>query len=848
MRFPLASRLQVVDAVLTKFLLTLGVALTLAGGYFSAQLYQTLRPDLEQLLPADSPSVLDLQAASQRLASMESLVVIVESEDTKASRRFVDEFARRMKRAPEGLYSGLEHKITNELDFFRKRMGLYMELEDLRRLRDQIDRRFEYERELYNPLHIFDEVELPEPRVDLERFVRRMGSSISAYARFPDGYYASQDQKIRLVLLNLPAGPLALVAAQKLRRHVDDVIAGMKPASYAPDLRVNFSGGAQNMIEEQAALFEDVATSTAIVMLFVTLVIYLYFRSGLGVAALLFSLLIGTLTTFGICYFLVDRLNANSAFLGSIVIGNGINYGVILLARYLEERRSHRDHAQAISIATRATLHATWTAALATGVAYGSLMLTAFRGFRQFGLIGLIGMVTCWAAAFLFLPPLLEVIDRRFPSKRPGELPPWIAPTRQSRLGGIVNLIGRFPRSILGLGVVATLLSLVGFTRISPDLIEADLSKLRSRESLEKGSGFHARKVDAVLKRYLTPVVVFAPSRAKAQELAAELRKKKDAEGSRSLFASVQTLDDFVPKQQAAKREILHDLRRLLGPREISLLPDAQKRLAESLISPESQRPVRAGELPELLRRKFRERNGSEGRLVVVEPPSGQTIRERENLFRFVAELRRAVDETAQGAPIAGTLPLTADLLTSIERDGPKATVLAFISVALVVTLLFRNRGMVALTLTSLLLGVSWLIGWITLSGQKINFLNFVALPIAFGIGVDYGVNVVQRYYLEGKTRILRVIRQTGSAVALCSACTIIGYGSLLMAQNQAFRSFGLVAIVGEFASIAAGLIFLPATLVLVEAKNQLADAKRRGRVRADRDEADRAEDRPRSA
>jgi predicted RND superfamily exporter protein len=33
----------------------------------------------------------------------------------------------------------------------------------------------------------------------------------------------------------------------------------------------------------------------------------------------------------------------------------------------------------------------------------------------------------------------------------------------------------------------------------------------------------------------------------------------------------------------------------------------------------------------------------------------------------------------------------------------------------------------------------------------KLNFLNFVALPITFGIGVDYAVNVMQHARLEGR-------------------------------------------------------------------------------------------------
>ena len=54
----------------------------------------------------------------------------------------------------------------------------------------------------------------------------------------------------------------------------------------------------------------------------------------------------------------------------------------------------------------------------------------------------------------------------------------------------------------------------------------------------------------------------------------------------------------------------------------------------------------------------------------------------------------------------------------------------------------------------------------------------------------------------------------TGAAVALCSWTTIVGYGSLLAARNQALQGFGLMAIIGEVACLSAAIIALPALLL----------------------------------
>ena len=88
-------------------------------------------------------------------------------------------------------------------------------------------------------------------------------------------------------------------------------------------------------------------------------------------------------------------------------------------------------------------------------------------------------------------------------------------------------------------------------------------------------------------------------------------------------------------------------------------------------------------------------------------------------------------------------------------------------------------------------------------SGMKINYINFVAFPITFGIGVDYAVNIMARYRQElgdltGSSApspvrappghalqpIRRAVHTTGPAVALCSLTTILGYSSLLIAEE----------------------------------------------------------------
>jgi predicted RND superfamily exporter protein len=166
-------------------------------------------------------------------------------------------------------------------------------------------------------------------------------------------------------------------------------------------------------------------------------------------------------------------------------------------------------------------------------------------------------------------------------------------------------------------------------------------------------------------------------------------------------------------------------------------------------------------------------------------------------------------------ARVAGSIPLSSDILSSIGRDAPIASAVSFVGVVLVVVLVVRSRRACLHVIGALLLGVLWLGGATMALGVKINFSNFIAFPITLGIGVDYAVNVMTRYVQDGEHDVQGAVRSTGGAVALCSLTTIIGYSSLLLAKNRALFLFGLLAVLGEIACLTAAVVALPAWLVL---------------------------------
>jgi predicted RND superfamily exporter protein len=298
-------------------------------------------------------------------------------------------------------------------------------------------------------------------------------------------------------------------------------------------------------------------------------------------------------------------------------------------------------------------------------------------------------------------------------------------------------------------------------------------------------------------------------------------------QGDTAMIESIQTLDDFVPSDQEAKIQVLRDIQRLLPPRILARLSPRDQRLVGELLIPEAMHPFTEKDLSPMIVSKFTERTGAIGNMVLINNKVGRAADKADELMEYVGSIRAAADAVEPGAPVAGVLPITADMITAIVHDGPRATLTAFAAVILLVTLLFKNLRTIFLCLFALCIGNLWLAGLIFHYDIKINFLNFIALPITFGIGVDYGVNVFQRYKEEGSGSIISVIRNTGGAVALASLTTMIGYGSLLIAGNQAFVSFGLLAVVGELTCVVAAVVSLPALLKTLDLRRRRKSASK---------------------
>jgi predicted RND superfamily exporter protein len=228
-------------------------------------------------------------------------------------------------------------------------------------------------------------------------------------------------------------------------------------------------------------------------------------------------------------------------------------------------------------------------------------------------------------------------------------------------------------------------------------------------------------------------------------------------------------------------------------------------------------------DLPPLARRPFTEADGTVGRVILYYPvEEGLSVWDGRALECIASVMQRLdLPEQHKVVDTSGGAVVFASMIRSILHDWPRATVASLLAVVALTLLVMRPMKAGVMAMTTMLVGVMWMVGGAGWNEVKITFLNFIALPITFGIGAEYALNVVSRYQ-ETKDMVRSVV-STGSAVALCSWTTIVGYGSLLAARNHALRGFGAMAILGEVACLLAAIVALPSLVLFLRRRREKA-------------------------
>ena len=769
-----------------------------------------IHADISYLLPPNAKSVVHLRAIEARARVNGTLIIAVTSDDPAARRASALRLKDQIEHLNDGQVSHVEFDERAARTYGWNNRFLFASLEDLKKARDSLQAKIDKAKLSANPLYVDldDDDAKPNPGSGAQPAAEASGTddlrkklADAETLRDDPGEKVSTDGHLQILVIHT-----AFSSGDTDRdEHLLATMGGLVNAEMkrSPTVKIGIAGDIVVSVAEHDAILNGMLFATAITVALVLLALLWFYRSVRTVGAVSWALVVGTLMTFAFTKLTIGHLNLATAFLSSIVVGNGINFGILLAARFREARRAGEEVVDALATAIAGSLMGTLTAALTAAVAYGSLVTTVFRGFRHFGIIGGVGILLCWLAAYTVLPAALALLAHHQPKTPPPEPP----------IGRLLAHL--LPRRLLPVAIVMVasmaLAGVVSYRYLANDPFENNQRNLASDGKQISQERAWMAKVDKAFGQGISGGFVIAlPNRAEVLPLRDRLRAVDEGKDEdHKLFRRVGSLDDLLPDHQPEKLALLADIRRMLDDDTINSLSPEDKKLALALRPPANLRVLGDNDVPEEIAEPFIEADGSRGKIILAMSGKSYEIWYAHDIIKF--------DDAVQAlglppdAMLGGSAFVFADVIRSMERDGPRATLASLFGAVLVVMLVVGVRRHGVVTIVCGFAGTLFMLALAAALGLRVNFLDFVALPLTIGIGIDYAVNIVTREKQEGDVR--RALMTAGGAVLLCSYTTMIGYGALLLSANKGIRSFGLAAILGEATCLISALILAPALL-----------------------------------
>ncbi|MCI5071654.1 MMPL family transporter [bacterium] len=771
-----------------------------------------INSDFKFLLPQDKPSVLAMNLLkTRRQESTQLLSIILESDDKDLIVNTIDTLVPQLQKINKTFIKKVNYTISDAKDFYENNKYLYLELEDIKTIRQRLKAKIKHEKLKNNPLFFDIEDKKVEFDIsDIEEKYKNKDSQQNKYSpdQFYKGYFFSKQQDYAIIIVQPGTAISGIAGNERLIKKVKQTIEQTFPKAKRQNINIELSGSLYETVYEYKTLIQDMLSTLILCLSLVFLILFFYFLNFRIVLFLVVPLIYSVLTLMGIAYFCFDYLTSITVFLMSIIVGNGVNTGILLLSAYFTFSKEHQSKYKAFLKATDKTVFSTFFSAITTSLAFLCLYFSEINSLRQFGVVGSIGIFLAWIANFMILPLFIFNSPVRNIQGKVRTFFTGIAHTISETFASFIQ------KSYPALALLLTLFllsTIIPITNYIPNSLEYDFSKLRN-----KVSNPVFKKANNIFKEVNPSVVLFDQDN---KAFCDDISKTIDKNDPDNLLDRCETVYSFLPEQQDQKLTELNKIKSLLNDKSINFLNKSEKKdLVEIKKNLAKLEKISAANLPELIKNKFKENETTYNTIAYLYPVRSKLAHNSKNLVLYTQDIQQRTAKVGN-AVVAGQSFILADLIAAIKKDAPKTTLLSLLIILLIIIVFLPRHLMLYMTISVFSSFLLMLFAQVIFN-IKFNFINFVALPISFGIGIDYAINFF--YQLSKRqSNLAHIIQNTGSAIIVCSMTTVVSYLSLISANSQALASFGKLALIGEFSSLFVVFIALPSYYFLMTKKKQ---------------------------
>lgn len=806
------SRLSAFIIRYHKSIVIFSVLLGLLSFFFVQKL--EFKTDILDVFPANAPKIESFKDFIADFGSNGNLIIVLEAKDKDmlAHLDVAESVASRFEASP--LINYVEYNVfASSKGLMLRNFPLFLDGEGLgllgqRLSRAGVDAEIKKNKDriaspLFTPL---DEMLIAKDPLNLRDLITRYVFKDKAKI-FKDGsgYYLSSDGSMMMIMARPAGPPMDFVFMDGFRKELAGIIGGIEK-DFGEVVSVGFTGPYGFALEAHTAMSREVYTTLAGTVLVIFILFQFVYRKRFMVLLLMgCSLFLSLSLTLASAYLLFGGLNMASSIVAAMLMGLSIDYLLHSFNSLEDEFGECGDIKRSLEASFTKVLPGVIVGAVTTSLAFFSIVVTSFKGLHEMGLVAGLGVFTGLFSAVFFMSSAVVWLR------------PYVfkgIPSASSDSKGIDA--SRLRRPAIVVGALALAVSVVLIPSIGFDSSPESLG-IKNSQAERLGE-----KVSAMMDQKNTPLIVIGSSdtRKGLFETYGAIEEKLEGLKGEGVVGEYTSLSLFLPPpfRQSLAIEKLVQVRteaEYLKERFFYALGKYGFRTGDyyigyidniiKAINIDTHLELAALEKDSDHKAGFFYNKDKISTAAYLYPAKGALGWDETTL----AEVEESLKPLGDKVVITGMPVITGALAGTIIKESSLASILSLLAITFVLYASFRSIRKVLLILIPISLGFVYTGGLMGAAGVDFNYINIGVVTLIFGIGVDYGVYMIQGYDTDG----LKGIARSSRSVFMCALTSAVGFGSLMTMSFKGVASFGSIVVMGIAACVFAALVILPAIL-----------------------------------
>jgi len=756
-------------------------------------------PKMDNLLPQDLPLIQEFNEVVRKTGGSGPLVVVLENLDPIQAPDVIKKLAKIFEKIPETQF--VDWQIPKR--FLNYKQLLLIPKGDLLELEYLMEEAIDYARGEFGG---FSENEKPYNPIKL----RNLAKDYKIFEKI-NSFHKGGQKNNYYIFIKAKGTVTDTDFTEKFVFAVQEAITKSGLEKKFSELKINLTGSMVVRLEENNFIKDDLKRAAVIATVLAVSIILIYTRSWFSIPLIIFPLLLSLTYTFALTRLIIGHLNIISGFLVAILLGLGIDYGIHLYIRFKQELLKKKPIVNAVEVVVTQVGRSGLIAMLTTMSVFSILSFSDFQGFSEFGKIATLGIACAFVTYYFIFPAQVLFYDKIH----------WLRKPRPRLFTlNISNLYLATPLFLSGFFIFLLVLSLLFLPEIK---FEYDFQKLRG----ESPASEYETETTNDFGLAFSPTLILTPQKDNLFHIQQALEEIKKESGEKTIIGIQYSLNLFSLKEYESKKEIIDRVRKsFYDNRDIIRFSLGEKRVKnfELLLN---VKPFDESRIPQALQKKLMA--GKDYVLLLFSPAEKNFFRV-ENIYqleREINELKVRIKKKNIEAAVLNENLIAAKVLDWVKEKGPKAMIVAFGLVYLILYIDLKSIRLATLTFLPLLTGLAVTGALMSIFNVRLNFINIVMLPSIVGIMIDHCIYLSHHILDYSQGAALKSLRETGSAIILSALTSLAGYTSLNIAHHAGINSIAAVVELGIITCTVCALYMLPALFEIRKSKFALVQSSK---------------------